>query len=471
MGRTRRFSRRQFIGRAAGAAVGFTIVPRFVLGGPRFVAPSETVYIAVIGCGGQGRSNARGLFGQADAKIVAVADPRDHADYSQWYYKGVAGRHPVKAEIEKHYSQKDKAFKCNDYVDFRQLLEKEKNIDAVLCATPDHWHAFVTMAAIHRGKHVYCEKPLTHNIYEARTVAKAAKEAGVATQMGNQGRSAEGNRVTCEMIWDGAIGQVHEVHAWSGASGWTGGRGRPKDRPAVPAGFDWELWLGPKPSRPYHPAYAPYNWRGWWEFGTGAVGDMAVHNLDPAFAALKLGHPTSVEALKTDFVDSEVIAGDNHIVWEFGARGDMDPVKVHWYDGNLRPERPADLEPGRRVGEGGNGLLIVGQKGTIMGGGWSRSPRIIPESKQKAYGRPPKTLPRSPGHHRNWLDACKGGPKACSDFSYGARLTEFVLLGDVAVRAKKKILWDGPNMKVSNVPEAQKFVQEPYRTGFDLAKV
>lgn len=469
--RSSRLSRRQFLGSAAGAAAGFTIVPRFVLGGPKFVAPSEKVYIAVIGCGGQGRTNARGLFAHDDVQIVAVADPRDQDDYSQYYYQGVAGRLPVKAEVEKHYRQQNPAFRCSDYIDFRELLDKEKNIDAVLCATPDHAHAYVSVAALHRGKHVYCEKPLTLNIYEARAVAKAAAEAGVATQMGNQGRSDEGNRLTCEMVWDGAIGKVREVHAWSSTGGWSSGRGRPTDTPPVPAGFDWKLWLGPKPDRAYHPAYAPYNWRGWWAFGTGAVGDMAVHNLDPAFAALRLGHPISVEAVKTDFVDAEVIAGNNHIVWEFGAEGDRGPVTVHWYDGSLTPPRPAELEEGRQMGGGGNGVMLIGEKGTILGGGWSQSPRIIPESKMRAYGRPPQVLPRSKGHHRDWLDACKGGPKACSDFRYGARLTEFVLLGDVAIRAGRKILWDGPNMKVTNAPEAQKFVEAEYRDGFDLARV
>jgi predicted dehydrogenase len=463
------FTRRQFIGKAAGVTAALTIVPRHVLGGPKFVAPSEKVYIAVIGCGGQGRTNARGLFGEADAQIVAVADPRDQADYSRWYYRGMAGRLPVKAEIEKRYAQDNPQFKCRDYVDFRQLLDKEKNLDAVLCATPDHWHAFVTVTALRRGKHVYCEKPLTHNVYEARTVAQVAAETGLATQLGNQGRSDEGNRITCEMVWDGAIGAVREVHAWSGGGG-TRRRGRPKETPEVPPGFDWQLWLGPKADRPYHPAYAPFTWRGWWEFGTGSVGDMAVHNLDPAFAALKLGHPVSVEALQTDFVDTEVIGGNNHMVWEFGPAEGRGPVTVHWYDGSLRPPRPAELEEGRRLGEGGNGVLLIGSKGTIMGGGWSRSPRIIPEAKMKAYGRPPRTLPRSPGHHRDWLNACKGGPQACSDFSYGARLTEFVLLGNVAIRARKKILWDGPNMKITNAPEAQIFVQEQYRPGFDLEK-
>ncbi|MBN1126536.1 MAG: Gfo/Idh/MocA family oxidoreductase [Sedimentisphaerales bacterium] len=465
------FTRRHFMSSAAASAAAFTILPRFVLGGARFVAPSEKIYIAIIGCGGQGRTNARGLFSHSDAQIVAIADPNEKDDYSRFYYSGTAGRFPVKGEVEKYYSQQNPNFRCNDYVDFRQLLEKEKNIDAILCATPDHCHAWVTMSAINRGKHVYCEKPLTHNIYEARTVAKAAKEAGVATQMGNQGRSDEGNRLTCEWVWDGAIGNVREVHAWSSAGGWARGRGRPKDTPPIPQGLNWDLWLGPKPPRPYHPAYTPYNWRGWWAFGTGCVGDMAIHNLDPAFASLKLGHPISIEAVQTDFVDSEVIGGNNHVIWKFGPRGDMPPVTIHWYDGNLHPERPAELEEGRRVGEGGNGILLIGDKGTIMGGGWSRSPRIIPESKMRAYQRPPKTLPRSKGHHRDWLNACKGGPAASSNFSYAARLTEFVLLGDVAIRTKKKIEWDGPNMKVKNAPEAQAVVQEQYRPGWDMENV
>ena len=465
-----KLTRRRFLSSAAAGAAGVTILPRYVLGGAEFVAPSEKVYIAVIGCGGQGRTNARGLFGQQDAQIVAIADPNEKDDYSRFYYGGMAGRLVVKEEVEKHYSQQNPNFKCTDYVDFRELLEKEKNIDAVLCATPDHVHACVTMAAIRRGKHVYCEKPLTHNIYEARAVAKAAADAGVATQMGNQGRSDEGNRLTCEWVWDGAIGTVREVHAWSGAGGWSSGRGRPKDTPEVPKSFNWDLWLGPKKPRPYHPAYAPYNWRGWWEFGTGCVGDMAVHNIDPAFAALKLEHPISVEGF-SEFVDSEVIGPNNRVVWEFGPRGDMPPVKVFWYDGGQQPPRPADLEPNRQMGGGGNGVLLVGDKGTIMGGGWSQSPRIIPEAKMKAYKLPAKTLPRSKGHHRDWLDACKGGPRACSDFSYGARLTEMMLLGDLAIRMGKKLAWDGPNMRATNVPEADTIIREEYRAGWSLDSI
>ncbi|MBL7141221.1 MAG: Gfo/Idh/MocA family oxidoreductase [Planctomycetes bacterium] len=474
-----KMTRRQFVGTAAATAAAVTVVPRSVLGGARFVAPSETVNVAIVGCGGQGRTNARALFQEDDVRVIAIADPREQADYSMYYYKGEAGRLPVRREVQERYLRDSKSYKCNDYVDFREMLDKEKAIDAVLCATPDHWHAFVAMTAMRRGKHVYCEKPLTHNIYEARMIAKAAAETGVATQLGNQGRSSGTHALTCEWIWNGAIGDVTEVHTWSGAGGWADGRGRPKDTPPVPAGFDWDLWLGPKPDRPYHPAYAPYNWRGWWAFGTGAVGDMMVHNVDPAFAALELDqrHPATVECVETPFVDSEVVAPGNHMVWTFAAEAGRPPLVVHWYDGDLRPPRPAELEPDRKVGEGDNGVLIVGTKGTLMGGGWSKSPRLIPEPKMQAYlqankGKtPPRTLPESKGHHRDWLDACKGGRPARSRFEYGAALTEFVLLGDVAVRAKQKIQWDGPAMRVKNVPAAQAFVQETYRRGWDLEKV
>jgi len=473
-----RVTRRQF-GKAVATAAAVTVLPRYVLGGARFVAPSARVNIAIVGCGGQGRSNARSLFGQKDARIIAVADPCDQADYSRFYYKGKAGRLPVKAEVEKRYAEENPRLGCKDYVDFRKMLDTEKAIDALLCATPDHWHAFVTMTAIKRGKHVYCEKPLTHNIYEARMIAKATKQAGVATQMGNQGRSTTSHRLTCEWIWSGAIGAVTEVHVWSGTGGWATGRGRPKETPPVPKGLDWNLWLGPRPSRPYHSAYAPYNWRGWWSFGTGPIGDMMVHNVDPAFAALGLQqrHPSTVECLKTDFVDPEVVSPNSHVLWRFDAKGNQPALAVHWYDGNRRPERPKQLEPDRRLGGGGNGILIVGRNGTIMGGGWSKSPRIIPETKMKDYlqaskgKQPPRTIQKSNGHHRDWLDACKGGKPALSEFGYGARLIEFILLGDVAVRAKQKIEWDGRNMKVKNVPEAQRFVQEAYPKGWDLTKV
>lgn len=460
-------NRREFL-KTGSAIVAATIVPRWILGGAGFVAPSNKVYIAIVGAGGQGRTNADALMRESDAEIVAVCDPSEDADYSPFYYGGRAGRLPVKARIEAHYSKQKPDFKCKEYEDFREMFDKEKGIDAVLVATPDHVHAVVTAAAMRLGKHVYCEKPLTHNIWEARQIAKIAKETKVATQMGNQGHSGEGIRMTCEWIWAGAIGKVTEVHAWSDAGGWAKGPGRPKDTPPVPKGLNWDLWLGPREYRPYHPAYHPYNWRGWWAFGTGAIGDMACHNLDPAVWALNLEAPISVEA-SSPGVDREVVSQCAIFRYNFPARGDMPPVKVIWYDGGLRPERPEELEEDQVLGGGGNGILFIGEKGKIMCAGWGGTPVLLPQSRMDEFKRPPKTIPRSKGHHRDWLDACKGGPQPSSNFEYAAKLTEIVLLGNVALRTGKKIYWDHENMRAKNAPEAERFIKETYRKGWEVA--
>ena len=465
-----RATRRQFLQTAAAAAA-FTIVPRHVLGGPKFVAPSEKVNVAIIGAGGQGRTNARQLYRESDAQVIAVCDVADKTDLEPYYYKGSGGRQAVIAETEKHYQEKTPTFRCTGYEDFRVMLEKEKAIDAILCATPDHTHAFISLFAMKLGKHVYCEKPLTHNIWEARQVAKVAKETGVATQMGNHGHSNEGIRQTCEWIWDGAIGPVREVHAWSDTGHWVRTPGRPKETPPVPAGFNWDLWLGPRENRPYHPSYAPYNWRGWWAFGTGAIGDMACHNIDPAVWALKLEHPLSVE-VTTATVDDEVASfeGATH-TYRFGPRGDMPELKLMWYDGGLRPPTPAGIDtndPRQRLGEGGNGIYFVGDKGIITCAGWAGMPRLLPLARHTEYKRPAKTLPRSQGHHADWLAACKGGPPASGNFEYSARLTEIVLLGSVAVRSKAVLAWDGPNMKATNAPQAEPFIKEPCRAGWEM---
>jgi len=278
--------------------------------------------------------------------------------------------------------------------------------------------------------------------------------------MGNQGHSGEGIRLTVEWIRDGAIGDVREVHSWSNAGGgWAGNRtARPRETPPVPSGLDWDLWLGPAAKRPYHPAYAPYNWRGWWDFGTGAIGDMACHNMDPAFWALELGHPLSVEASSSG-INPETTPLKSTISYQFGARRNMPPVKMTWYGGGLMPPRPEELEPGRELTGGGNGILFVGDKGKIMCPGWSGNPRIIPETKMKAYKLPPKTLARSKGRHRDWIDACKGGKPASSNFDYAGPLTEVILLGNVALRTGRKLDWDGPNMKATNAPEADRYTR------------
>lgn len=465
-------SRRTFL-RGAATVAAFSIVPRHVLGGPGFVAPSEKVAVAIVGAGGQGRANIQGLLNEPDAQLVAVCDVAEQSDLNGFWYKCVAGRRPMKAMIEEHYGKNSPNYRCADYEDFRVMLEKEKGIDAVLCATPDHTHAFVSITSMRMGKHIYCEKPLAHSVWEARLMAKVAKETGVATQFGTQGHSGTGIRMTCEWIWDGAIGPVREVHAWSDAGQWEWLKrtpGRPPETPPVPAGLNWDLWLGPREPRPYHPDYAPYSWRGWWAFGTGSLGDMACHNMDPAVWALNLEHPLSVEASSVG-VDSEVISTAGLYTYQFGPRGNQPPVKLVWYDGGLRPSFPEGLDPDdprQRLGEGKDGILFVGDKGYITCPGWSGTPRLLPLSLHKAYKRPEPSLPRGKGHHADWLAACKGGPQASASFEYGARLSEIVLLGNVALRAGKKLLWDGPNMKATNAPEADAFLKDTYRKGWEI---
>ncbi len=473
-------TRRRFLG-ASAAAAALVLVPRHVLGGAGFVAPSEKVRIALIGAGGRGRILARALFEEADARIIAVCDVAEKTDLSGFYYGGLAGRGPVKAEVEGHYAKQAPDFRCAAYEDFRLLLEKEKAVDAIVCATPDHAHAVICIMAMKMGKHVYCEKPLAHNVWEVRRMAAAAKETGVATQIGVQGHSGEGIRQTCEWIGDGAVGPVREVHAWSddvvggwnavqGLGSWVKGPGRPRETPPVPAGLNWDLWLGPREERPYHPSYAPFTWRVWWAFGTGSIGDMGCHNMDPAVTALRLEHPTSVEATAAG-VDGETTPFGAIYIYRFGPRGDMPPVTLTWYDGGLRPPTPEGLDPDdpkQRLGEGTNGILFVGDKGFITCAGWAGMPRLLPLSLHREYKRPAKTLPRSKGYLADWLAACKGGEPASANFAYGARLTELALLGNVALRARKRLAWDGANMKAANAPEADALLKEPYRKGWEI---
>jgi predicted dehydrogenase len=335
------------------------------------------------------------------------------------------------------------------------------------------------LAAIKMGKHVYCEKPLTHSVWEARQVAEAARAHKVATQMGNSGQASEDTRRLAEMIWDNAIGPVREVHIWTDRPSnglfneyWPQGVDRPKDSPPVPPTLDWDLWLGPAPLRPYHPAYLPFKWRGWWDFGTGALGDIGCHTFDPVFRALKLSHPTSVEASSTR-VNLETYPLASMVTYQFPARGEMPPMKLTWYDGGLRPTRPEELEEEHEMGA--NGHLFIGDKGKILTLRTQarRGYVLIPEARAKAYGDPPRKLPRSIGHHKEWISACKGGPAAGSNFDWAGPLTEVVLLGNVALRQQmreelttKKLLWDGPKMRFTNSDEANKFLRREYRQGW-----
>jgi predicted dehydrogenase len=348
----------------------------------------------------------------------------------------------------------------------------EKQLDAVVVATPDHTHAVAAMAAIRRGKHVYCEKPLAHSVHEVRQLMKAAQEHKVVTQLGNQGHSFETIRQFCEWIWDGAIGQVHTIHA--GCSAVNSGLNqlaRLKETRPVPATLDWDLWLGPAQQRPYHPAYLPASWRGWVPFGNGTIGDWTCHVIDPVFWALDLGAPRTIEAHVKDYdpkTQGDAYPKGDIITFEFAANGKRGPVTLVWHSGTERIPRPKELEPERRAVD--TGAVVYGDKGTIMyGSHGAGGVRIIPESKMKAYQQPAKTVPRVAGHQKDWLQAIKNGSKAGSDFSYGGPLTEIALLGVIAIRlAGKKLEWDTQKMRFTNCPEANDYLQPPYRAGWSL---
>jgi len=453
-GNHRGISRR---GLLAGAAAGWatTIVPRHIFGAQGKPSANEKLNIAAIGVGGQGGYDISQMAGENIVALTDVDDERAAGTYKKFP-------------------------KARRYRDFRILLEKEqKNIDAVVVSTPDHTHAVAAMMAIKLGKHVYCQKPLTHTVYEARKLTEAAREAKVVTQMGNQANSMEGVRQVCEWIWDGAIGNVRDVHVWSDrpAGMWPQGVDRPKETPPIPSTLDWDLWLGPAPQRPYNPVYAPFKWRGFWDFGTGPLGDMGSHNLAPVFWAMKLKYPTSVEASSTA-INAETLPLASMLTFEFPARDEMPPLKVHWYDGGLMPPQPDELEPGRALWHE-DGAMFVGDKGILLAEGWgSQRPRLLPESRMKEYKQPAKTLPRSPGHYKQWIEACKKGTPTSSSFDIGGPITECMLLGTVALRTGKergggcrirqKLYWDGPNMKVTNDPAANELLHFKYREGWTL---
>jgi predicted dehydrogenase len=462
-------SRRRFLRRAAATVTAFQFVPRHVLGGAGQLSPSDKLNIAIIGTGGQGITNLKELLKQPDVNISAICDVAAFWDNSHLYYRHHGGRGPAKQAIAEHYQQTPagKRPEYGVFVDYRRMLERaDQDIDAVLIAAPNHIHAVAAMAAMKAGKGVYCEKPLTRSIYEARQLAKAARETGVATQMGNQGHSSDDIRQAVEWIRDGAIGKVREVHAWRGGPNRATPAGRPVETPPVPEGLDWDLWLGPAKARPFHPVYAPLMFHYWWDFGTGTLGNFGCHTLDTPVWALGLEHPVMVEASSTT-LSKETTPEAAMYHYRFPSRGDQPPVELYWYDGGLRPPRPECLEPDRDLPLEG-GVLMVGDKGALLSGVWSGSPRIIPEPRRREYQPPAPTIPRSRGHHRDWIDACKGGPPSSANFEYAARLTEIVLLGAVALQSGQTLNWDGPSMKAIDLPEAEPFIRGHLREGWEL---
>jgi predicted dehydrogenase len=441
-------SRRRFLASAAASTAAFTILPS---GSARTYAANEKLNIAAIGAGGRAESVLRGV---ASENIVALCDVDEQRA----------------AESFETYSR------AKRYKDYRVMLDElHGSIDAVIVATPDHHHFHASMAALRLGKHVYCEKPLTHSVWEARQLTAAAQEAGVATQMGNQAQASKDTRRVQEFILDNAIGPVRDVHIWTDRPGrgldgefWPQGLARPAETPEVPATLDWDLWLGPAPERPYNPAYVPFTWRGWWDFGTGALGDMGCHYFDPVVRALKLGPPSSVEATSTR-VNEETYPQGSMVTYRFPARESMPAVTLTWYDGGLRPSRPAAFVKGDLIGA--NGLMLVGDDGLLMSDwdGWW----LLPDELAKAYGDPPKVLPRSPGHYEEWLQACRGGDPAGACFDFAGPLTETVLLGNIALRAQlregltqKRLRWDAEGMTFPGSPEAEQFLRREYREGW-----
>jgi len=501
MTRKRYINRRQFIEKSS-AAMMFTIVPRNVLGKHGYISPSNKINIACIGVGSQGIRVMMNFLQRADVQVISVCDVnKESYDYCEWWagelrekvrgligisnwgehYEGAfGGREPARQIVDTYYGQQKLSGRykvCTSYNDFRELLVHEKDLDAIIIGTPDHSHAVISMLAISNGKHVYCQKPFTHSIYEANRLAQAAKKTKLATQVATGVHASESTRLLCEWIWDGAIGDIKEVHNWSNRPFWPQGHDRPEEHESIPSNLDWDLWLGPAPFHPYNHIYQPFVWRGWKDFGTGALGDMGCYSFDTLFRVLKLGAPTSVEAsssceykvqqgLSSKQENKETYPQAAIIHYHFPARQNMSPVTIHWYDGGLKPQRPEELEEGREMPE--EGLLFIGEKGKILCNFSGNSPRLIPESAMKAYKQPPKTLPRSIGHFEEWIQACNGGVPADANFEFAGGVTSALLLGNIALETGKKIDWNAQTMKVTNIPEANKYVQPLYRDGWYL---
>lgn len=438
-------TRRAFLKSAAIASAAVSL-PRVVRGQPSQSANNK-LNIALCGVGGRGIAAVEGLTSE---NYVAFCD------------------------VDERMATRARELHPNVplFRDYREMFDKLGNqIDAVTISTPDHMHYPIAVAALSLGKHVFVEKPLTHTIAEARHLDQLAREKKVATQMGNQGHAGEGIRLLKEWLDAGVLGEVREIHSWTDRPIWPQGVDVPdhsKMIPVVPSTLDWDLWLGVAEMRAYDPAYVPFRWRGYWDFGTGALGDMGCHIMDGAYWALGLTQPTSVEAISAK---QTAVSGPtaSMVTYHFPARGNLPPVKWTWYDGGLKPTPPEGYEKGRELPP--NGSLIIGSKTTVYSDTYYSSVRIVPEAKMRevAPSLPPKTIPRiEGGHFAEWVRACKGGTPAGANFEYAAQLTEMVLLSNVAVRARRRIEWDAAAMKVTNLPEANQYITKSYRPGFGV---
>jgi predicted dehydrogenase len=465
-----KLTRRAFVDRAAKTALGVTILPRRILGGPGYQAPSDTLNVAIVGAGGMGMSNAESLVGQ---NIVALCDV-DFGYVDRQLLPRLKDRdgatRPVGVKLQEAYG------KATRYADFREMLAKQRDIEGVVVATPDHSHAVIAKAAMEAGKHVYVQKPLTYSVHEARVLSATARRTKVVTQMGNQGHSSNEARLINEWIAAGIIGPVREVYVWTNRPIWPQGIAPTAAAMAVeqppPAGLDWDLYLGPVPDVPYHSVYHPFNWRGWVDFGVGAIGDMGAHLIDHPFWALDLGLPTAVEATSTPWGGGASAPATYPLAmtahYEFPARDSRPPVRLSWYDGGLMPPRPAVL-PDSAVLSREGGVIFMGEHGILVHETYGRNPKLYPEALMEAAAAVPPSLPRIEGSHElNWAMACKGQGQASCPLEYAAPLTEVMLLGIVALRAGqgRKISYDAAQMKIPNAPEAEQYLTRAYRSGW-----
>ncbi len=431
----RKTTRRQFVKRTAAAGVAVASGVWTETAPAQSRSPSGKLNIGAIGVGNRGVVNTAAV---SDENIVALCD------VDATFLDQAGEQFPNAAR----------------YRDFRKLLE-HRDLDAVVISTPDHTHFHPALLAMRRGLHVYIEKPLAHSIHECRELLKLAREKKVVTQMGNQHHSSAGYRRAVELVQSSAIGEVREVHSWTSRPLWPQGIDRPSETPAVPKELDWDLWIGPAPLRPYHSAYHPMTWRGWWDFGVGALGDMGAHLIDPAYWGLKLTLPTSVEA-ESSPVNNETAPEWSVIKFEFPAREKLPPVTLTWYDGGKQPA--AEITGVKRPPN--NGTLLIGSRAKLFAPELGKPPVLVPNEKGEVIEPPKPFLPESPGHHAEWIAACKGAGQTGSDFEYAARLTETCLLGNVALRTGKKIQWDADRMRATNCAEADQYVRREYREGW-----
>jgi predicted dehydrogenase len=483
---TKNNSRRDFIKSSIALTAGFYIIPRHVLGGRGFIAPSDRLIVASIGVGGKGESDINEFFksGKADIAFLCDVDDRQAA------------------------KSKERFPKAKFYKDYREMLDKEyKNFDAVSVSTPDHNHAVQAIAAMQLGKHVYVQKPLAHDIYEARILTEAAVKYKVVTQMGNQGASGDGVRQLMEWFNADVIGQVNDVYIWTDRPVWPQGIAWPKQNAPVPTGLDWNLWLGTAPQKDYVENIAPFNWRGWWDYGTGALGDMGCHLIEAPFKVLGLGYPTEAACSVSTYYTGpfnrgyfpESAPAASHVTLKFENKNRTEHTTLHWMDGGIQPERPEELEPNEKMGDGGNGVIFVGTKGKMMCDTYGANPRLLPLSRNNEV-KIPATIARvaggASGHYKQWVEACIAGYNSkeaknlSSPFSIAGPLTETVIMGNLAIRSYDirksrlnepakfdypgrgiKLLWDGENMRIKNFDDANQFVKRTYREGWGLGNL